>query len=421
MAGHPIRRDFMFKFVHAADLHIDSPLRGLERYPGAPAEEIRGATRRALENLVRLACDEKAAFVLLAGDLFDGDWRDFNTGLFFADQMRRLREAGIRVFAVSGNHDAQSRITRSLRMPDNVRILSSGSHETVVLDDVGVAIHGRSFPRAAVTENYAVGYPDALPDHFNIGLLHTSLDGRPGHEPYAPCSLNDLAARRYDYWALGHVHEREVPCQDPWIVFPGNTQGRHARECGPKGCTVVTVEDGECLCVEHRDLHTVEWVQCEVEAAGAGPEETVDRVRETLASRLDQTEAGLLAARIVVRGTTQAHGAFAREPQKWTNEIRTAATDAGSGRVWLEKIAFDTRAAASLDEVIARGGAVAEILESLGQISADDPAMAALNTDLGNFLSRLPSGIEIDSDAARRIERGRDLLIARIVEGGDNA
>src|SRR3954451_12908760 len=104
----------MLKFLHAADVHLDSPLSGLERYAGAPADEIRAATRRAFAGLVSLAVEEEVAFVLLAGDLYDGDWKDYNTGLFFAAQMARLEKAGIRAFLAAGNHDAASQITKVL-------------------------------------------------------------------------------------------------------------------------------------------------------------------------------------------------------------------------------------------------------------------------------------------------------------------
>ena len=222
----------MLTFIHAADLHLDSPLIGLPRYDGAPVEQMRGSTRRALENLVDLALTEQVAFVLIAGDLYDGDWRDYNTGLFFAAQMTRLREAGTPVFIVSGNHDAASQITRSLRMPDNVTVLPANSPDTVRRDDIGIAVHGQSFRTRAVADDLSAAYPDPVRGMFNIGLLHTSADGRPGHDPYAPCSLDKLRAKGYDYWALGHVHAREVLCDDPWVVFSGNTQGRHIRELG---------------------------------------------------------------------------------------------------------------------------------------------------------------------------------------------
>src|SRR5690606_17008970 len=130
------------KIVHAADLHIDSPLRGLVDYDGAPLLEVRGATRRAFENLVDLCIDEAASLLVIAGDLYDGDWKDYSTGLFFVEQMVRLREAGVRVAWVRGNHDAASKITKHLNAPGNVRELSCSAPETVVYDDLGVAVHG---------------------------------------------------------------------------------------------------------------------------------------------------------------------------------------------------------------------------------------------------------------------------------------
>ena len=240
------------KFIHAADLHLDSPLTGLERYEGVPIDAVRGATRRALENLVGLALDNDVAFVLIAGDVYDGDWPDYNTGLFFAQQMGRLREAGVWVVIASGNHDAQSQISKTLRLPDNVIVLSAARPQSVEFEEHGVVIHGQSFTTRSVTEDLSLKYPEARAGLLNVGLLHTSLNGRPGHEPYAPCTLDGLLAKGYDYWALGHVHSREVAHEDPWVVFPGNTQGRHARETGAKGCSLVTVADGAVVSVEHR-------------------------------------------------------------------------------------------------------------------------------------------------------------------------
>ena len=171
------------RFIHTADLHIDSPLRGLSRYQGAPLERLRSATRRALERLVELAVDEKVDFVLMAGDLYDRDWQDFHTGLFVNAQLVKLKNAGIQVFIVQGNHDAQSHMTRQIPWPDNVKVFSSRTAETAHLKALGVAIHGHSFPNREVPENLVPGYPPALPGCFNIGLLHTSLTGigRPRH------------------------------------------------------------------------------------------------------------------------------------------------------------------------------------------------------------------------------------------------
>ncbi len=244
----------MFKFIHTADIHLDSPLKGLEVHEDAPVEEIRGATRRALDNLIDLAIEEEVNFILIAGDLYDGDWKDYNTGLFFSARMGRLSKAGIKVFIVSGNHDAASQLTKTLPLPDNVTLFSSKKPQFRKLDDIGVIIHGQSYSYRAVTENLASQYPQYDSNYFNIGLLHTSLTGREGHENYAPCTLDDLKSKGYDYWALGHVHKREIISKDPWIVFPGNIQGRHIKETGAKGATLVTVEDGRIIKVEALEL-----------------------------------------------------------------------------------------------------------------------------------------------------------------------
>src|SRR5262245_9229760 len=199
----------MFKFIHAADIHLDSPLRGLEHYDGAPVARIRGASRQALVNLVDLAIAEQVAFVLFVGDLYDGEWRDYNTGLFFAAQMTKLREVNIRVGLIAGNHDAASQVTHYLRLPDNVTMFSVHHPQTVHLETCDVALHGQGFEKRAVTVDLSTSYPQPDPYLFNIGLLHTSLNGREGHESYAPCSIEGLRSKGYDYWALGHVHKRE--------------------------------------------------------------------------------------------------------------------------------------------------------------------------------------------------------------------
>lgn len=302
------------KLLHAADLHLDSQLRGLDRYDGAPLERIRHATRHAFENLIALAIDEAVDLVLLAGDLYDGDWRDYSTGLYFQNQMSRLRAAGIEVALIHGNHDAASQITRSLRLPENVTVLGSREPQTRLYERLGIAVHGQSFATRAVTDDLAKHYPPARRDLFNIGLLHTCASGRDGHEPYAPCSLDTLVAKGYDYWALGHVHTREVLAREPWVVFPGNLQGRHARETGAKGATLIAIDAGRVLTVEHRALDAVRWSLCAVdleEAASAA--DAVDLVRLALERALDAAEGRLLAARVELTGNTAAHAELHRQ------------------------------------------------------------------------------------------------------------
>ena len=390
------------KFVHAADVHLDSPLHGLERYDGAPVEEMRGATRRAFENLVDLCRHEHADVLLLAGDLYDGDWRDFGTGLFFAAQMVRLRDAGVRVFVVRGNHDAASRITRSLRLPDNVHVFATRRPETVVDERLGVAVHGQSFSKAEVTDDLSNAYPAPRKGLLNIGLLHTSADGRPGHANYAPCRATDLVARGYDYWALGHVHAREVLHEDPWVVFPGNLQGRHARETGPKGCTIIDVDDGRIRSVEHRALDVVRWAHIAVDAAGCGsPAEVLARLELALRPVMTAAQGRVCAARVRVSGRCRAHGALLAGRESWIADARALATDLGSGMLWLEKVLLDTASETDWAELASRGGPVAELLGDIEALRTDSVRREQLASAFTALTAKLPAELKEGDDAFR--------------------
>ena len=213
-----------FRFLHAADLHLGSPLQGLAQKDEGVARRLASASRSAFEDLVTKALDENVAFTVIAGDIFDGDWKDASIGLFFNRQIARLDRRGVPTFFLRGNHDADSVVTKSLLWPDSVVEFSTRRPETHRIAKLEVALHGRGFPRRDVADNYAVDYPAPVPGWFNIGVLHTAC-GRAGHENYAPCTPADLAGRGYDYWALGHVHAFEIVSQDPWIVYPGNLQG----------------------------------------------------------------------------------------------------------------------------------------------------------------------------------------------------
>ena len=330
-----------FRFVHAADLHLDSPLRGLEADPTAPAELIRGATRRALGRLVDLAIEENVDFMLIAGDLYDGDWPDFGTGLFFSAQMRRLTQAGIPVFTIRGNHDAANRVTRSLRMP-HVILFDHAKAHTHRLEALGVAIHGQSFADQAIMEDLSRSYPPPVDGMFNIGLLHTSAEGYAAHARYAPCELPRLKAHGYDYWALGHVHERQELSQDPWIVFPGNLQGRHIGEPGAKGASLVTV-NGRQVTVEHRVLDVLRWAHAEIDLDGASDEaEAMVRIQSYLEQALREAEPRPLAVRITLTGTTAAHAALGADGLR--DKVRNEAQGlTGEHRLWLEAVKLRTR------------------------------------------------------------------------------
>ncbi len=375
------------KFFHTADVHLDSPLCGLDRYDGAPVDKLRGATRRALEALVDECIAEKVDFLLIAGDLYDGDWTDYNTGIFFIRQMARLRDAGIRVFIVRGNHDAKSKI---LSLPDGVVELSTVKAESITLEDIGVCIHGRGYARVDTKEDLSQTYPAPRRGQFNIGLLHTAAGGREGHADYAPCTPAALANKGYDYWALGHVHKREILQERPWIVFPGNLQGRHARETGPKGATLVTVEEGRIETVEHRVLDVARWAVCQVDVSPAStPADVVDLCRKSLLREIDAAGERALCARIVVKGASRAHAALTRDPDKFRIELCSAATDIGD--VWIEKVGIRSHTMADLNKLAQRDDVIGALLVKLRAIAGDETQLSKLTGTFDDIVNKLPT------------------------------
>jgi exonuclease SbcD len=421
----------MFKFIHTADIHLDSPLHKLDRYEGAPVDEFRQATRRAFENLVQLALSEKVAFVLIAGDLFDGDWKDYNTGLFFVAQMARLRDAGIQVFIVAGNHDAANKISKTLRLPDNVMSFPTENPATFRMTEINVAVHGQSFASPVVKKDLSAGYPKADNGFFNIGLLHSCLTGREGHEPYAPCSPEGLRNKGYDYWALGHVHQKERVIEDPPIVFSGNPQGRHARETGPKGCMLVRVEDGTRIDVEFKPTDVVRWVAADVAAAGSkSGYDIVDFFVRRLAELLDENDGLPMAVRVHIDGETPACDEVLADLERWSNEIRSSALEIGSGRVWVEKVNFTLTPPASAKRLKHAEGAIDELLKLFDELAAEPESRLRLATELSDLGKKLPRELKEGADAVSfddpdwlrdMLDQVRPMLIRRLLKKGTAA
>ncbi|MHB8439351.1 MAG: metallophosphoesterase family protein [Acidimicrobiales bacterium] len=385
------------KILHAADLHIDSPLGGLTAYEGAPVGEIRGATRRAAENLVRVAVEQGVDLVVLAGDVFDGDWQDFSTGLFWIGQLGHLHDAGIPVVTVAGNHDAASEVSRHLRLPPNVTQLSESNPEMKIFDALEVAVVGQGYATRAVTTDLAASFPDSDSRLFTIGLLHTSLDGRPGHASYAPCAVETLRGKGYDYWALGHVHQREEVHADPWIVFPGNLQGRHAREAGPKGATLVTLRAKEVEAVEALALDDVRWHRCVLDAAElAGVDDVLAAISDRFASIADEEGGRLAAARVTLVGASSAHEELWRDPHGFEAEVRSIAVR--TGRVWVEKVKIETTRA--LDLAQARDDDVVGILAArIADLRSDPELLAAYEPLFSDLRKKIGADARSGDDA----------------------
>lgn len=370
------------KFLHTADIHLDSPLAGLRGRGDLPAGLMDRVTRRAFSAMVDLAIAEDVAFVVIAGDLYDGDWKDFSTGLFFAEEMRRL---GRPCFLLRGNHDARSVITRTLTLPGNVREFSTRRCETFTLPELGVALHGHSFPDRAVPEDLSAGYRAPVPGLVNIGVLHTSANDPGEHATYAPCTVSGLARKGYDYWALGHIHDRRILAERPWIVFPGNIQGRHARETGAKGCTIATIADRRIVDVSHRVIDVVRWVSLPVDVTGANHEGVLRRLADAVQDAVTGAAGRPILARVRLVGASDLHQAIAADTDRLIAECRAAAI-AADGQLFVEKLRVATRAPSVVQEDL-----LAPIRQAFSAGLSDPVLVAALQADLARLVQDLPA------------------------------
>lgn len=419
-----------FSFIHAADIHLDSPLVGLSAYEGAPVELLRLAPREAFSNLIDEAIREAVDFMVISGDLYDGDWKDFNTGHHFASEMGRLDRENIPVFIVSGNHDAESKLTKALPLPGNVKVFSSRKAETLPLEHLNVVLHGQSYRNAKTEDNLAVGYPAAVTDCFNIGVLHTAVAGHSGsHAPYAPCSLSDLIDKGYDYWALGHVHEYKVLNEAPLIAFSGNIQGRHIRETGPRGALLVTVEDGKPS-VERMLVDTVRWHHIEIDAGPAHCLQDVVRLaRDQLETRLREKADGRpMATRITLTGSTRAHGELFGLENQLRQEILAIANALSDDKIWIEKVKLATTPLVDHAVVAARSDAIADLQGFLDKAVDDKDLQQRIIDDVMGLIGKVPLELldavpEFKAIQAGNIKNQMDAvslaLIAHMSNGGE--
>ena len=418
----------MFKFLHAADIHLDSPLRGLSRYESAPAEAIRGACRRAFENLVDLAIDENVAFVLLAGDLYDGDWKDYSTGIYLSRQIGRLSKHDIMVYAVAGNHDAANKMTKALDSPKNLKNLSSRRVETIRIENLSVAIHGQSFGTQHVDKNLAAGYGAAERGLFNIGLLHTSLDGREGHAVYAPCDLNDLRSKGYQYWALGHVHNQEIVCRDPWVVFSGCIQGRHIRETGSKGCMLVQVEDGRVINAANMALDVLRWIQCRVDLTDVSDiQEVFERTRNVLERERAAADGRFVAMRVRLEGATEMCEEISAYPERLKQQMRALGAEISSHDLWIERVENSVVGKLDLSSVLTDDSHFAKLLAEI-MAAPENPDKIKKLTDVIEILRhKIPPDV-FDADSILKlddprtmehlVEEAKQMLIGRLLTVG---
>ena len=376
------------RFFHAADIHLDSPLRNLVLEEPAQVERIRRATRDAFRGLIDRALEEDVSLLLLVGDLFDKDNPNMQMVHFLRHELARLAERGIRVVIVKGNHDADNRIGRFLDLPSNTVVLDDSAPQQMAFPDLGVAVTGQSFRPGPVTENLALSYPPPLPGLFNIAMLHTSLSGSLDHDPYAPCTLIDLLSRNYDYWALGHIHQGEILSRDPAVVYPGNLQGRHAKETGPKGAMLAETDGNRLISLDFVPLDVIRWYGVSVDLTGIGdPGELATALRREFEDVRRTSEGRPSAVRVTLSGRSSLSPSLLDRPESVRHLVLEVAAEVSLDDLWVEKVRREDRRDIEHPEAVVDS----DFAAILSEVIQDREALqAALDNDLTALVRLLP-------------------------------
>lgn len=374
-----------FRFVHTADLHLDSPLVSLALRNADLADQVGVASRSALTRIVDLCLAEAVDALLIAGDLWDGGLSSAKTPRFLKQELLRLDEAGIRCFIIRGNHDAISKVTRELDPPAGTRVFGPKARtETFEAGGHLIAVHGVSFAESVAPGSLLPLYPVAVAGAFNIGMMHSSLNGSAGHDVYAPCSVADLDAHGYDYWALGHIHRRSEHRGRATVVMPGIPQGRDIGEAGGCSVTLVTVDAAGAVVTEQRSVAALRFDRLGVDLTditewAEGIQALDTALRD--AAHLPRPEAHLVL-RPMLMGVTPLAWRIARDLDRLTEEAHTIAASVGG--IWIDKLENGTTS---------QGAAISSLLpgDLVGIVMADlpsDPALLAALTEATGALRR---------------------------------
>lgn len=391
----------IIRYIHAADLHLDTPFRGLSREAAQGshlAQLLHDATFKALERLFRLCEAEKPDFLVLAGDVYNEEDHSVKAQLRLRDGCLRLKAAGIRVFIAHGNHDPLNSMLESIRWPDNVTIFGP-EVERHIVEKNGMplaVVHGISHAKAREGRNLARLFRrDAAYDCFQLGVLHCTVEGENKADRYAPCSLDDLKNTGLDAWALGHVHERRTLSQDPFIAYCGNSQGLHVNETGPRGCLSVTVHPAEPLSgtANPPDEHGTVSYHCQADFVRLGPVqwagldlgldgvEHLDQVENRLAQCLDQaaeaTEPGCeaLLARVRLHGRTSLDAALRDTGNQEDILERLGHLASGTPGVWVKDLRVDTNPPVDSAQYLQREDLLGEALRLALRMSESHEAL----------------------------------------------
>ena len=419
-----------FSFIHTADLHLDSPFRGISETNQELSKSLINATFQAYDTIINLCIEKDVDFLLIAGDVYDSANKSLYAQLKFIKGLKKLSNEGIQVIIAHGNHDPLNGWSATLDWPENVHILSGAVIDTIPFEINGTlvaTIVGTSYPVPHIRTNLAQKFPKKDGELFAIGLLHCTVGSTAEHEPYAPCTMQDLKELNYDYWALGHIHVPSVLSEnEPVVVYPGNPQGRHVGEAGPRGCYLVTVDQKNEIMKEFIETDLIRWYTEEISIEGIKSDgELLYKIRECIDAILDKADGRSVMCRCILTGRGSLHRTLIKEGviDDILQHLREE-ENFDSQFIWVERLVNDTNLPIERSVLLKRKDFVGDIVHIVDELCRDEESLKTLKTSLEPLFAS-PKGRKILKDIDQEelivsIYRAEGLLLDKIMGEGEH-
>lgn len=396
------------KFVHASDLHLASPFRGVSVESPAIAARLQNATFEAFDSVIKLCIDNAVDFLVVAGDVFDTADRNLRAQLHFHQGLKRLSDLGIASFVAHGNHDPLDGCSSALSWPSNVTIFSAELSSVPFIKNSKhlATVHGISFPSKVEERNLARLFPahrQANDNAVQIGVLHCNVGSNTGHAAYAPCELADLHQSCLHYWALGHVHQYSVLSENPHVVYPGNTQGRSIRETGPRGCVLVNVSESNAITTAFHTTDSIRWFQANLSIENIDSMNVLgERIEKLVTGFRQQGQGRPVIVRIVLEGRGSLYRELVRDQaiEDCLQHCRDRFAQA-TPFAWIEQIDVNCLPDIDLSAVALREDLVGSVMRVATRLASSDNDQSAeiLRPLLTNSVAR--TGVVSGPDASQ--------------------
>ncbi|MBX0357207.1 DNA repair exonuclease [Halobacillus sp. Nhm2S1] len=356
------------RFIHSADLHIDSLFKTKGNFPGELLEKLRKSTFEAFDRLIDACINHKVDFLLITGDLYNEEIRSIKAQVHLRRGFERLQEKGIHVYISYGNHDYIEGKTLPIEMPGNVHIFESQNVEHFPFEKEGKVlahIYGFSYETREVRDRKVQDFNKVEGADYHIGMLHGSLDTNTDHDVYAPFSLEELKGKGMDYWALGHIHKRSVLSTDPPVLYPGNIQGRSRKEAGEKGCYLVEHTRGEWK-YHLVPLQSITYVSTSVSDLEST---TFEELEEILENAKDKVAAG---SPIMLTITMVGYAGPIEDIQEWVEVINGNEDFHSDDWIWIEEIRVESRTTWDEEELMKGSHFTGELLRTISDLHDEE-------------------------------------------------